>query len=136
MECGNCTACCTLLEVAEIDKAASVVCEHCNEGCTVYSNRPDACAEFSCAYHQMKIASTKLRPDNCGIIFEKIVDDIMFGTVDPNHKDFKYVNGQINVFLNEGINVVLSKHGQPVVYHLDDVMPEDILNRLFKIVGK
>ena len=84
----------------------------------------------------MKIASIKLRPDNCGVVFEKVADDIMFGTADPNHKDFRFVDGQIRAFLNEGINVIISKHGQPIVYHLDSVAPEDILNRFSKIVGK
>lgn len=136
MECGDCTACCTLLAVSEINKKAGKSCKYCTTKCSIYSTRPLACKEFSCAYHQMNKVSIKLRPDKCGIIFEKLAEDLMFGTVDPKHKDFTFINGQINHFLNEGINIVLSKQGQPIVYHLDNINPEELLTRVHLIAEK
>lgn len=136
MECGSCTACCTSLPIAELNKLAGDTCEYCNSNCTIYEDRPFACKEFSCAYHQMKQASEKMRPDNCGVIFEKLDNDLMFGTINPNHNDFTFMDGQIDAFLKEGINTVLSKNGNPVVYHLDNVSPESLLKRVYEIASK
>ena len=136
MECGECTLCCTLCVVVELDKPAGSACEHCKNNCTIYENRPQSCRELSCAYHQMSQVSVKLRPDNCGVVFEKLDNDLMFGTVNPKHHDFTFINGQINSFLKEGINTVLSKNGQPIVYHLDNISPESLLKRVHDIGGK
>jgi len=133
MKCGECTVCCTLLDIPWMDSPAGEPCKYCDKGCTIYATVDDRCSEFKCAYNQMDNVSEKLRPDNCGIIFERIEDDLMFGTVNPNHTEFQFVHGQINAFIQEGINVVLSKEGQPVVYHIDGVKPEDLLSRVYKI---
>ena len=136
MECGSCTLCCTLLPVAYFNKPAGVTCKHCSVKCEIHKIRPAVCREYECAYYQMDKVSKKLRPDNCGIIFERLADDIMFGTVNPKHKDFKYVNGQIRHFLKEGLNVVLAKNGQTTTYCLDGVQPENILSRVYKMAEK
>jgi len=133
MECGTCTACCTLLKVDEIFKPAGSTCIHCSTNCDIYDSRPMACKEFSCAYHQMVSVNIAMRPDNIGVIFEKLAPDLMFGTINPKHKDFKHMNGQINAFLKEGINVVVSNNGQTTTYHLDNISPEKVLQRVYKI---
>jgi len=130
MECGSCNLCCILPKLPELNKEAGITCKYLCNTCTIYDNRPDACKEFSCAYHQMDKVSEKLRPDNCGIIFEKLAPDLMFGSVNPTHKDFSFVHGQIQYFLKEGINVVLSNN---ITYHLDNIKPEDLLTRVYKI---
>jgi len=116
-----------------MDKKAGEACKHCNKGCDIYETVDARCLEFKCAYNQMGAASEKMRPDNCGVIFEKLEDDLMFGTINPNHTDFKFMSGQVDFFLKEGINVVFTKKGQPIVYHLDDVRPEELLSRVHKI---
>ena len=82
----------------------------------------------------MEQVSVQMRPDNLGVVFEKLADDLMFGTVNPEHKDFKHMQGQITAFLQQGINTVLSKNGIPVVYHLDAVTPESLLKRIHNMV--
>ena len=136
MECGECTLCCKLLEVNEINKLAGNDCKYCTTKCSIYSIRPIACKEFSCAYHQMKKVSKKLRPDKCGVIFEKLEEDLIFGTVDPSHTELNFITGQINAFLKEDINIVLSKNGNPTVYHLDNIAPESVLKRVYSIASK
>jgi hypothetical protein len=133
MECGDCTACCTLLVVPELDKAAGTACSHCTTKCEIYESRPQACRDLSCAYHQVKNANIRMRPDKCGVVFEKLEDDLMFGTVNPKHEDFSFMHGQINAFLKEGINVVLSNNGRSATYHLDNVDPISLLSRVHKI---
>ena len=136
MDCGDCTLCCTVCHIAEIDKAAGVACDHCSTNCTIYAERPTACVEFSCAYHQMEKANVALRPDNLGVVFEKLADDLMFGSVNPKHKDFRHMNGQIGQFLKEGINTVIVKAGVPLVYHIDSTSPELLLKRVYEIARK
>jgi hypothetical protein len=135
MKCGECTLCCTLFSVKWLDKPVNTDCIHCvaKKGCSIQETKDVECIEYQCAYTQMEKVSEKLRPDNCGVVFEKLEDDLMFGTKSPKHKDFKFVQGQINAFLKEGINVVISKNGQPLVYHLDDAKPEELLKRVYKI---
>ncbi len=134
-KCGTCTLCCKLLVVLEIDKEAGVLCKHCDEGvgCNEYESRPDSCRDFQCAYSQMEKVSEKLRPDNCGVIFERIQDDIMLGTVDFHRKSYSDIKGQISYFISEGINVVMSNKGIPVIYNTDKTKSEDILTRLIEI---
>jgi hypothetical protein len=133
MECGECNVCCDIPYIEELNKAAHTLCSFYDAGCTIHDSKPNACAEFRCAYHQMAKASVKMRPDNCGVMFEKLEDDLMVGTVVPKHKDFKFVQGQIGAFLKENINVILYKNGQPTVYHLDTVKPERLLERIYKM---
>lgn len=52
-ECGTCTECCTGTLVADIhgyvmDKGRP--CHFLGKGCTIYSDRPNVCREFQCAW--------------------------------------------------------------------------------------
>lgn len=134
-KCGSCTLCCTLFVVKELDKRAGVACDYCTNSCEIYKDRPQSCKDLQCAYIQMIEVSDLMRPDNLGVVFEKLDSDLIFGTVDPKHRDFRHMNGQINSFLKEGINVVISRNGTPVVYHLDDTDPTSVLKRVHKIVS-
>ena len=101
MDCGDCTLCCTLFIVEELDKPAGSACEHCAVNCSIYNNRPQSCRDLKCAYIQMNNVSVLMRPDNLGVVFEKLEYDLMFGTVNHKHKNFNHMNGQIKAFLNE-----------------------------------
>jgi len=48
MECGECTLCCTLCEIVELNKPAGEKCIHCTSKCTIYEDRPFAFKEISC----------------------------------------------------------------------------------------
>ena len=70
-KCGECTACCTVLEVAELGKPSLTPCPHCAAtNCTIYAQRPLSCAGFACDWlfgrHGLGAA---LRPDQLGLIF-------------------------------------------------------------------
>lgn len=134
--CGDCTLCCTTCNIEELKKPSGTECIHCSIKCDIYENRPDSCKDFKCAYIQMEKVSVLMRPDNLGVVFEKIADDLMFGIVNSGHSDFKHMKGQINAFLNSGINVVIMKNNNPIVYHLDNVSPESLLKRVHCIASK
>lgn len=80
-KCGECTECCTALEVTELgmDQGGKVEgfhvpkwerCEHQTEkkGCAVYSDRPQACRGFKCGWLK-GIGDLADRPDKIGVVF-------------------------------------------------------------------
>jgi len=77
-ECGECTMCCELLPIPELQKPESILCGFCkiNKGCSVYKNRPNSCKEFNCVYIQDEDVDLELRPDNSKVMFEKVTDTL------------------------------------------------------------
>lgn len=108
--CNGCTLCCKLLNIDSTNSPKNELCKHCEEykGCTIYKTRPQECKEFNCAYAQWKKASLKLRPDKCGVIFERCGEDIFIGTISPIEKRLVSIaKRQIDSFLQEGFSVIL-----------------------------
>lgn len=74
--CGSCTACCTVLGVPELGKAAYQACAHlCEAGCGIHSDRPGSCRSFECQWLRGVLevdgrVDPDLRPDSCGVIFD------------------------------------------------------------------
>ena len=56
----------------------------------------------------MKGDNVNLRPDKCGIIFEKHSERIFYGILITDMEISKSGHGQIQSFLNQGYSVVLS----------------------------
>lgn len=112
MICGTCSLCCTLCSVADINKANGVACEYCADGCSIYDERPQGCRDFNCAYVQMKVVNIAMRPDNCGVVFEKISDVKVLGMIDPDRDEYPYAKGQIDVFKNAGYEVIMTLNGK------------------------
>ena len=51
--CGDCSLCCKLFEIEELNKPKDKWCQHCRPakgGCSIYEQRPQACAEFICSW--------------------------------------------------------------------------------------
>lgn len=70
--CGECNVCCDTLSIYEI-KDAHTVCEHYDQRCNIYNDRPDACRNFECEYIKRNW-NIRLRPDKCGIIIYNDID--------------------------------------------------------------
>lgn len=49
---------------------------------------------------------TSLRPDNCGVVFEKM-DGLVYGSIDPVIGLTDTAKGQVLAFNREGLSVVL-----------------------------
>lgn len=105
-QCGDCTLCCELMEIKELNKPAYQMCELCDNGCIVHPNHPRECQSFDCAWLQTK-SHVELRPDKCGVIFEKLGDHIFHGTIKPNTELSDTVRGQIHSFINQGLTVFI-----------------------------
>ena len=129
MECGACTACCTLLPIAPIGKPVNTPCPHCDGGCSIYQTKPQTCNEFECAYIQAGNASERLRPDVCGIIFYKKTDRIFTGALMPDTETTDVAMQQITSFNEQGYSVVLLsvKENEPYLRLADGHVAEDIM---------
>ena len=51
-DCGSCSLCCILPDIAEFDKPANQPCRHClpRGGCDAYDVRPATCRDFFCLW--------------------------------------------------------------------------------------
>jgi Fe-S-cluster containining protein len=104
--CGGCTACCNVLLIQDIHKPVNTACPNCTkDGCSIYSNKPQTCNEFECAYLHGKNVPESLRPDNCGVIFVKRSDTRFDGVVIPNAEVTDMAKAQVESFKRQGYEV-------------------------------
>lgn len=116
-KCGECTLCCLLFEIRDINKKRNEVCIHCSKnGCDIYNTRPDCCRGFDCAYLQSNNKNIELRPDKCGIIFERVGDHVFFGLQDPRKELKDIALKQIKSFLIQGFSVIIENKGGRKIY--------------------
>ena len=112
MQCDGCTLCCKLTHIPTTNSQNGIYCSACdiNVGCQIYNSRPAECKTFKCAWLQMENVHIDLRPDNCGVIFEKINDVLMLGSIDGKLEDISgLIKHQIKSFSNEGISVMMQQ---------------------------
>jgi len=106
-ECGDCTLCCTLTFVPELDKQEGVTCEHCDKGCRIYEGRPKSCSEYKCAWLDEKLPEW-MRPDLSHVMVEiyplmvavLIEEGYTLDTLD------KRVLLEFNTFVDAGLPVI------------------------------
>jgi hypothetical protein len=51
--CGDCSLCCLLLHVPEVNKPKTGWCQHCRPGqggCSIYEKRPPVCRRYACLW--------------------------------------------------------------------------------------
>ncbi len=68
-QCGECTACCTVLGVTELEKPAFTPCQHCDAGCKIYPQRPKTCQTYSCSW-KVGALPEEYHPLKCGVIID------------------------------------------------------------------
>ena len=131
MQCGECTLCCKLLETHDIASEIGVYCHHCKDGCTIYDERPEECRTYQCMWLQMENAGEDLRPDKCGIIFDRMSDDVITARLDDDLKINDLVMSQINNFKAEGFSVLIFR-GNDRKYFLNDRHTEDYVTGIVR----
>ncbi len=68
--CGSCTACCTTLGIAALDKPERQRCPfQCAAGCARYATRPTECGAYACAWLG-GWGGQGDRPDRLGLILD------------------------------------------------------------------
>ena len=108
-QCGECTLCCTLLPVKWMDKPAGEDCVHCDGGCLIHETKPAECSDFECSWLQSNVDNDELRPDRCGVVFEKVDDTEFYGNVVPGGKVTEMALSQMRNFIAQGYTVRLSE---------------------------
>jgi uncharacterized protein len=92
--CGDCTMCCKLLAVKELDKPARTDCLHIIQGvatrpgCSIYHQRPKSCKVFDCLWLQEDDMPAELRPDRSHVVLWVNED----GSILTASVDAKYPN--------------------------------------------
>lgn len=133
--CGECTACCTLSVVKELNKKTWETCSFCkNNKCSIYGNHPKVCKDFECAYLESG-ANIELRPDKCGIMFIKKSDRIFTGMLVPNTPITDIARKQIVSFNKQGYSVVLlTKDEKPFIVVASGHNEEEIRKEYIKLL--
>jgi len=87
--CGTCTFCCQAPIIPELKKPLGVMCQHCDgQRCKIYDHRPASCQNFWCVWAQKEGLDPNLRPDRCGVMFEKLRGaNIYLAIVSPDTPD-------------------------------------------------
>jgi hypothetical protein len=112
MRCGECTVCCTVCDISELNSKPGDRCINCDgSNCIDYDNRPQTCREFECAYYQGG-NNIKLRPDKCGVMFFKKNERIFCGAKVPGKPMTDLARGQIKSFNQQGYSVVMLEIGE------------------------
>jgi hypothetical protein len=89
-DCGGCTMCCKLLQIAEIDKPRFEWCPHCDigVGCQIYAQRPGACHTFHCSYLVSPDLGPEWKPSRSRIVLTYEEGPGRIGIhVDPDRPD-------------------------------------------------
>lgn len=111
-QCGNCTVCCFVPAVPELEKPINTWCHHCeiSQGCKIYEKRPQQCKDFNCLWLTNFWMDDELRPDKSGIMFESVESKrTIVASVDPE----RHMVGQ-NPLVQQAIeNLVVS--GRPII---------------------
>ena len=72
--CDNCTLCCKVMKVRELEKAGNVWCQHCKigSGCEIYETRPESCRVYECVWLKSqrfdRPIPLELRPDQSRVV--------------------------------------------------------------------
>lgn len=128
-ECGECTVCCTLSVVKELNKKVGEACNLCiSNSCSIYGNHPQVCKDFECAYLQAG-ANIELRPDKCGVMFSKKSERIFSGMIVPNVPITDLAAKQIISFKKQGYSVVMLKLGKELHIQLADGHDKETIHK-------
>jgi len=142
--CGDCTLCCELLPIAEINKPHSQLCGDCTlkKGCGIYNTRPESCRNFNCLFIESNDMGELLRPNNCNVIFERITTKIYLAINhynDPRAYESELVANYIQTLNKSGISVVSTSFtNEPNEFflaegHVKEIVWKIIMNEYEKI---
>ena len=110
--CGECTACCTLMEVTEIRKPRCKACGYLDgKGCGIYESRPQSCREFECIWLQSQKRDEpwpkRMRPDKCGIMFVPTTDPNTMTAHGPRALlTGSFLHPRVKIWLSNGLRII------------------------------
>lgn len=132
--CGDCTVCCTLCYVPELDKGEGKKCKHCDKGCVIYESRPKSCRNYKCEWLKGELPDN-MRPDKSGVMIE--VYPLMVAVMLAPGHTLQTLSKEVLLALDEYV-----KAGKPViatgqVVRLPEGMsPQEAKDRLVETIKK
>jgi hypothetical protein len=83
--CGDCSLCCKLMSVEELNKPRNVWCQHLvrGKGCGIYETRPDVCREFYCRWMDDPALGPEWKPNKSKMVLAHHGEDRLTVYVDP-----------------------------------------------------
>jgi uncharacterized protein len=110
--CGECTMCCSALEIEEFKKPAGPACVHCASGggCAIYAKRPRLCRDFECEWLTSRRLPPHFRPDRIGAILMEAHDADEYRVVCSPARPLAWRNPRVFAHL-----VAVAKTGRTVV---------------------
>ncbi len=119
-ECGECVVCCYVCEVPELQKPLNSLCKHCTvgQGCKIYEMRPQSCRTYNCVWKEGGISDERLRPDRCGVLFDRVGKFLVAITGEGNRGAWKQpvVQEEIKQHLENGTPVI-AREGNGEQWH-------------------
>ena len=103
-ECGGCAMCCKSLPIPfpeDIAKPGNQWCKYWTKktGCKIYSDRPQICRDYYCAWILDDILPDELRPDRCGAIMHYKEGELVVVVSDRNQNAWR--EGMLGHILDE-----------------------------------
>jgi hypothetical protein len=76
--CGDCTLCCKVMAIEELDKPAGKWCRHCKPGCgcQIHDGRPGECRDFNCLWLVDQRFGPHWRPNKSKLVLTTSADGI------------------------------------------------------------
>ena len=71
-QCGDCSLCCKVLAIPELDKPKDQWCPNfaAGMGCTVYETRPPSCRDFACQWLSDPSMGPEWKPSVCKLVLD------------------------------------------------------------------
>lgn len=117
--CGECSLCCKLAKIVELDKPEGVWCRHCapgRGGCTIYETRPPVCRNWHCLWMLRPELGPEWQPLISKIILYHENDGKRLCVrVDPGYAE-NWRREPHYSQLKQCARMALEAHGQVVVY--------------------
>jgi hypothetical protein len=123
-QCGDCTLCCKLLIVSELEKPKGQWCRHVDmsKGCTIYSERPQSCRTFRCVWLMDPNLDEAWKPNRCNMILvaetdRHLVVQVDQGAVQPWRQEpyFSHLRSMSAKALAVGGMVTVMENGEATV---------------------
>jgi len=71
-ECGDCSLCCKVLRIPELDKPKDAWCSNfaAGAGCSIYADRPASCRDFVCRWLADPSMGPEWKPSVCKLVLD------------------------------------------------------------------
>lgn len=132
-ECGSCTLCCTVTRVPEFNKSENTMCDKCDNGCTIYNQRPESCKKFRCEWLNGDLNEDS-RPDKIHAVVEKLPSvPIVLALLEPGRSITPLMTEVFAEYSDKKITVVAS-NGQALI--ADGCNTEEVRNYVMSAAKK